>query len=195
MKRRLLRILLGFLVLLLLAAALPARRVGDDAMAFSTQRGEWVWIVPGRVRKADVVLLRDPLDRKRKVLRRVVAVGGDRVRYEDGVVRVNGKRIRQTDMGVQGEAHCYKEVIWSKPPARANPYFVRKLIKPVKWRIDGRVIVPEGHLYVLADNRDQAMDSRWWGPVPEDAVLGVARFRVGRKDLWRPWAELLLPEE
>jgi hypothetical protein len=58
------------------------------------------------------------------------------------------------------------------------------------------VTVPEGHWYLLAEDRDGALDSRFWGPVPEAAISGVARLRVGGTDAWRPQpVELLLAEE
>ncbi len=193
--QKLVKPLLVSLVLLLIAVVLPMRQVGNDDMAWSIQRGEWVWILPMRVRRGDVVLLRDPLDPQRKVLRRAIANTDQKVRYEDASVRVNGKRIRQTDMGDDGDHRVLKEVIWSSPPARPNPHFIRVVKKPIKWSLPGKVMVPKGSWYLLADNRDEALDSRWWGPVPEDDILGVVRFRLGQADDWREAWQLLLPEE
>lgn len=149
-----------------------------------------------------MVLVTDPLDPSRRVLRRAIAHGGQKVRVEDGTVRVDGKRIRQQEMGDPPQADegpeltVLKEVIWSKPPARANRFFPTISDRPTRWSAPGVVEVPEGHWYVLADNRDAALDSRWWGPVPESAIHGVARARYGEADIWRETAfELLLPEE
>ena len=55
--------------------------------------------------------------------------------------------------------------------------------------------VPEGHWFLLADNRDGAVDSRWWGPVPESRIQGVVRLRQGPEDPWRSAWQVLLPEE
>lgn len=194
---------LGTLVLAATAAALaPLRTVAGDEMSWSLRAGDKVWIVPDRVRRSDVVLVTDPLDPSRRVLRRAIAHGGQKVRVEDGTVRVDGKRIRQQEMGDPPQADegpeltVLKEVIWSKPPARANRFFPTISDRPTRWSAPGVVEVPEGHWYVLADNRDAALDSRWWGPVPESAIHGVARARYGEADIWRETAfELLLPEE
>ena len=187
-----------------LAAALitPAHRVVDEEMSWSLRPDDIVWIVPDRIRKSDVVLVTDPLEPGRRVLRRAVAGGGQRVRIEDGTVRVDGKRIRQQEMGdpvsdgTKPETTVLKEVIWSKPPARANRYFPIMSDRPTRWSSPGVVEVPENHWYVIADNRDEALDSRWWGPIPESKIHGVARLRYGEADIWRESAiELLLPEE
>lgn len=178
------------------AAIVPMRSVAGDDMQWTVQPGDLVWILPDRVRKADVVLVDDPLDPGRRVLRRVIAAPGERVRIDDSGVRVNGKRIRQTEMGEADGHRVRKEVIWSRPPARANPYFTQLVIPEVAWSSPGVVEVPEGHWYVLADRRDQGVDSRWWGPVPESAIHGVVRLRYGPTNTWREAAfAVVLPEE
>lgn len=189
--------------LLAIATAVPMRRVVGGDMSWTLRDGDLVWILPDRIRKADVVLVTDPLDPSRRVLRRVVAAGGERVRIDDGSLRVNGKRVRQLEMGDPPDADpngpgetVLKEVIWSKPPARANKYFPTMADRRIRFSSDGVVEVPEGHIYVLADNRDAALDSRWWGPVPESAVHGVVRARWGEADIWRETGfEVVLPEE
>lgn len=189
--------LLGLLGLIVVAVLVPLRRVEGSDMAWTLQPGEHVWIVPDRVRKADVVAVIDPLDPARVVLRRAVAAAGESVSWEDATLRINGKRVRQSDMGDVAGWKVVEETIWSRPPARANkflPRFRPSLRAP--WKQPGKVTVPEGHWYLLADSRDGALDSRFWGPVPESAIEGVARAWVGAADTWRPGRfALLLPEE
>jgi len=56
-----------------------------------------------------------------------------------------------------------------------------------------RVTVPEGHWYLMADDRDVALDSRWWGPIAEAEIQGVVRVHRAQEDLWRePW-QILRP--
>ena len=185
-----------FTVVLVIAALAPLRTVAGHDMDWTVQEGDLIWVVPDRVRKADVVLVADPLDPGKRVLRRVVAGPGDRVRVDEAGVRVNGKRLRQVEMGDVPEHHIRKEVIWSKPPARANPYLIQITTPVTSWSSEGVVEVPEGHWYLLADRRDHAVDSRWWGPVPESQIQGVARFLYGPTNTWResPY-NLLRPEE
>ena len=197
----LIKLLLCVLVLVLLSLILTMRRVTTEEMAWTLRPGDWVWSFDMEPIVGDVVQLADPLDPGRMVLRRVIAGPEDRVRYEDGSIRVNGKRIRQTDMGRQPLAdgedrmRIYKEVIWSRPPARPTNWLIVRMLKPVQWKTDGRVLVPEGHWFLLADNRDQAMDSRVWGPVPQSSIEGVVRMRLGPEDTWRPRWQWLKPIE
>lgn len=183
-----------------IAVALGGRRIADDEMAWSLRRGEWVWIHRGptrtleRVLPSDVVLLADPLDPGRQVLRRVVALGGQTVSVDEGGVRVDARRLRVQEMGDQPGVFIRKETIWSKPPARANDALLMVNNPTTRWTSKGEVKVPDGHLFVLADARDVAMDSRWWGPVPESAVIGVVRVHLGEPDLWRPRLRWLQPE-
>jgi len=189
------RMLLLLTSALLLASLLPARRITSTDMAWSIQPGDWVWVLPQRVRPADVVVLRDPLDPERTILRRAISPGDKKIFYDETGARVNGKRIRQTEMGVVDGGRVRKEVIWSRPPARENAYLTLVNARDVRWKLEEAIPVPEGHWFLLADNRDGALDSRWWGPVPEEDILGVVRFRIGTPDAWRPRFELLLPEE
>lgn len=196
--RRLLPFAAGLTLLLLVAALVPMRTVDGTEMMWSLQPGDRVWILPDRVRKADIVLLEDPLEPGRMVLRRAVAEAGQKVRIEDNSVRINGKRIRQVEMGTDGDHRVQKEVIWSKPPARANPYFVRLLTEPTRYELGGKIEVPEGHWFLLADDRDGALDSRWWGPIPESAIQGVVRAHYTPvPDAWRfdETFRIVLPEE
>lgn len=183
---RWLKLALVLLLLLLGAALVPVRRVADDEMSPSLQRGDLVWVLPVQPLRGDVVLLRDPLDPDRTVLRRTLAGAGGKVRWDEGGVRVDGKRVRQSDMGDADGDAVRKEVIWSKPPARAREWLVRLRRPAVYWARDV-VEIPDGHWYLLADDRDRAVDSRWWGPVPQSDLEGVVRFRIGRPDEWRSW--------
>lgn len=183
--KRILAISVGVLVCALLVLILPLRRVGSNDMGWTFQEGDLVWVFPTTIYKGDVVVFTDPLDPQRTVMRRVVALAGDKVRYEDGTLRISGKRIRQTDMGMRGDVKIFKEVIWSRPPARATNWYIRRVDRPVLWTLDDPVTIPEGHVFVMADNRDEALDSRWWGPIPTDNIHGVVRARYGEPDDWR----------
>jgi len=180
------QILLGILGTGVLAIILPMRSVAGDEMSPSIQAGDTVWILPGQaVRRGDVVVLQDPLDPSREVLRRAIAPGGTTVRFSDAGVRVDAKRLRQEDMGKLHGYAVYKETLWSKPPAKATDWLIRRRRDPgVHWKADP-LEIPADHWYLLADDRDDALDSRWWGPIPTSAIRGVVRLRLTTPDLWR----------
>jgi signal peptidase I len=91
------------------------------------------------------------------MLKRVVAVGGDSVGIEDGVLVVNGRQQR--------------EVYVADPDAIDSVYF-------------GPVTVAKGSLFMLGDNRANSKDSREFGAVPADRVIGRATARVWPPGRW-----------
>jgi len=95
------------------------------------------------VRRGDVISFHPPGHTNDVYLKRVIAVGGDRVESRDGELYVNGQR------RVERYAQCAK-------CGRGSP----------------EIIVPAGELYVLGDNRDHSEDSRNFGTVPERNVIG-----------------------
>ncbi|HEX2085293.1 MAG TPA: signal peptidase I [Solirubrobacteraceae bacterium] len=81
-------------------------------------------------------------------IKRVVAVGGDRLKVIDGSVYINGRRQRE-------------------PFARLDP-------ECGTCNLPREITIPEGHYYMMGDNRGESADSREWGPVPEDWIIGKA---------------------
>jgi len=105
-------------------------------------------------RRGDVIVFVYPEDRTKDFIKRVIAVGGDTIEIRDKKVILNGKEVNNHN------AHFYSNVIY---PGDVIP---RDNMKPVK--------VPEGHLFVMGDNRDYSHDSRFWGFVPIEDVKGEA---------------------
>jgi signal peptidase I len=124
------------------------------------------------VQRQDIIVFRYPLDPRQHFVKRVVAVPGDRVRLIDKHVYVNG--VRQDD--------AYATFHWEQRDGfRDNfpdgnllvlgmsaPWYlqVHKLLE------DGELIVPEGSFFALGDNRDDSSDSRYWGFVPAENIVG-----------------------
>jgi signal peptidase I len=178
----------------ILAGLVPLRRVAGDGMAPTLRDGDWVWVLPLEPLRGDIVVLDDPLDPGHAVFRRALTGGDTKTRVEEEGVRINGKKVRQKDMGTDGEHRVFQETIWSKPPAVATSWRIRRNKATVRWGAEP-VEVPTDHWYLLADDRDYTLDSRMWGPVPNDALAGVVRLRVGPADEWRPAVEWLTGTE
>lgn len=103
-------------------------------------------------------------------IKRVIGIPGDRVRYEDKTLYINGEEQKQ-------------EFVARIPPAntryavyRENVGGVEHLVHRVPYRDspDQEWIVPEGHYFMMGDNRDRSSDSRYWGTVPEENIVGKA---------------------
>jgi len=107
------------------------------------------WIIPTReIRRGDVIVFRAPEEPDKDFIKRVVAVGGDRVEVRDGVVYINGEAVDEPF------AHHISSFHKDYGPAE----------------------IPEGEYFCLGDNRDNSRDSRYWGTVPAALVKGRAVF-------------------
>lgn len=174
-----------------------SRTVRGIDMAPSIMDGDRVWVVPGiEPLPGDVVMLADPMDPAHTILRRVLAIGGQSITYDEGTIRVGKRRLRKQAMGDAEEHLVAQETLWAKKPERGHAWLTRQFAHPAsRWSAE-EVTVAEDALYVLADDRDTPLDSRWWGPIPRSAVQGVVRLRWGPEHTWRPnweWLEGTAP--
>ncbi len=115
-------------------------------------------------RPGEIIVLEDPGKPQRELIKRVIAVAGETVEVRDGVAYVNGRPLDEP----------YKNDVFTHYPDTAP------------------VTVPEGHVFVMGDNRGRSFDSRAIGPIPLDKVDGVAFFmfwppdRFGDGPLYHP---------
>lgn len=165
--------LLALTVLLGLASTHMAV-VPDDAMSPSLLPGDLLLILPVAPREGDVVALRDPLDPGRYTLRRIEAIGGA-LRYDGRTFRTGSRsKIRLLDMGE------YE----GRPVLLEGEHVTLRAVTPTRQSFP-EIGVPDDRAFLSADNRDSALDSRWWGPVPLDAIGGVVVARIGAPTT--PW--------
>lgn len=119
--------------------------------------------------RGDVVVFRYPPQPNILYIKRVIGIPGDVVRYENKRFSVNGKPIMDTVANSNADSLIsYTEEIGG------HRYVVQvnkeKPNKPKTWHI------PEGNYFVAGDNRDESRDSRVWGLVPEDNLIGKAKY-------------------
>jgi signal peptidase I len=147
------RVLTGLALLLVLGVAgtvsgiLPVRvlRVDSGSMSPTLDTGDLVLVARGAgdLHRGDVVVVRHP-DTGERLVKRAVALAGDTVRIDDGVLVVD-------DVAV-----CEPAI----DPDRIDGVFL------------GSTTVPDGEVFVLGDDRRDSVDSRDFGPVAVDDVLG-----------------------
>lgn len=150
--------------------------VGDFLLVNKTAfgpAGEWGWLLPyHRVRRGNIVVFRFPLDPSEYVVKRVIGVPGDRVRLQSGLVYINGQR----------QAEPYATFEGSYPDVFRDDFPLSSAISPgvdTRWWMEmrtgvrnGELLVPPGSYFVLGDNRNFSRDSRYWGFVPQDSIVG-----------------------
>jgi|ERR1051326_678248 signal peptidase I len=134
-------------------------RIPTGAMKPALPIGSYVLVHPTKaVHVSDITVFRYPLNPKFTYVMRVVANGGDTVEIRDKVLFVNGR--------ARDEPYVVHEdpVVYPPQPALPEPYRSRDQFGPFR--------VPPDSWFVLGDNRDRSSDSRYWGTVPSENVIG-----------------------
>lgn len=101
--------------------------------------------------RGDIIVFKYPMDKKRDFIKRLIGLPGDKVVIKNKIVYVNGEALKDDYV-----VHRDENII---PGERDN---------------FGPVTVPEGSYFVMGDNRDGSFDSRFWGYVQKEEVIGKA---------------------
>ena len=131
----------------------------------------------GEPERGDVVVFRYPKDPGVNFIKRAVGLPGDTITYRDKQLFINGEKVETTTAGRfdSSQLKCTTPAVdatlhWEKL-GDANHNI---LLHDRSGSRNGQWVVPEGHYFMMGDNRDRSNDSREWGFVPEQNVLGRA---------------------
>jgi signal peptidase I len=142
--------------------------------------------------RGDIVVFYSPYDGKRLV-KRVVGLPGDILELRDNSLIINGEPLRYSPIA--------EELLRDLAPAeRSNRTFAAEQLPGQTHAVAGQPAaralrsfapfqVPAGRYFMMGDNRDDSFDSRYWGPVARDQIVGRATavvMSVDRQHAWRP---------
>ena len=132
--------------------------------------------------RGDVVVFRYPLDPSTPFIKRVVGLPGDRIAYYNKILYINGQQADQRIVGsYAGHGSGANMTGASLRQESLGDISHAILVQTGYHSADGKLVVPEGHYFVLGDNRDNSRDSRYWGTVPDELLIGKA-FTI-----WMNW--------
>lgn len=124
----------------------------------------------------DVFVFRYPENPKMDYIKRVIGVPGDKIGYVNKTIYINDKivehNVKPKDVSLLGVIPFKAELHHEQLGEKGHDL----LINPYRKLGEGEWIVPEGHYFAMGDNRDNSRDSRFWGTVPEENLVGKAFF-------------------
>lgn len=151
--------------------------IGDYLLVDKVHYGEggiWNWLMPySAIHSGDIIVFRYPVHPQQHFVKRVVGVPGDRVHLFRGKVFVNGKALDDAAFAIHkgGQFDSYRDNFPSgnyiSPEVNSSWWVQMHNVLH-----NGEIIVPPGEFFVLGDNRDESLDSRYWGFVPRENIIG-----------------------
>jgi signal peptidase I len=114
--------------------------------------------------RGDIIVFHDPQDPGRNLIKRVIGLPGETLRIDQGQVYINERLIQ--------EPYIESYSPYSQPPTP----------------------IPDGQYFVMGDNRNNSSDSRSWGTLPRDDIVGKAAFTYWPLRLWGPVAHYTYDE-
>ena len=133
----------------------------------------------GNPKRGDVVVFFPPHE-SRYFIKRLVGLPGDKINIINGTLFVNNEMIEQTKSDI--EPGNSRSVVMSEKLG-IKQFAIQKNLRPSRLSQNFSATVPRDHFFMIGDNRDNSSDSRVWGPVPKDRIVGKAVAR------WMFWDE------
>ena len=124
------------------------------------------------IHRGDIIVFHDPVDASLHLIKRVIGLPGERIRLHDHHVYINGQALTDPYAFYSpGPPDSFRDNfprLQSADPDINSLWWIRmrKLID------NDELIIPAGNYFVLGDNRNDSEDSRYWGFVPRDAIVG-----------------------
>ena len=132
--------------------------------------------------RGDIVVFRYPEDPDVPFIKRVAGLPGDKIAYYNKILYINDRPVPQADNGrynAFGAGYRMDGMSLKSEQLGQDGHAI--LVDPARPSIALEARVPEGHYFVLGDNRDNSKDSRAWGFVPEANLVGRAFM------IWMNW--------
>jgi signal peptidase I len=155
--------------------------VGDhllvDKLSYSPPGSISRYFLPyTEVRRGDIIVFRYPMDIQENYVKRVIGIPGDHIHLVDKVVYLNGKPLQEPyAQHITSYIDPYRDNFpRESPDGSAEPSLVvdraRKML--AEHVVDGELVVPPLSYFAMGDNRDNSLDSRYWGLVPRENIIG-----------------------
>lgn len=169
--------------------------VGDhllvDKLAYAPRGAAPRYLLPYQEpRHGDIIVFRYPPDLKQTLVKRLIGVLGDRLKTVNGVVYRNGARLNEP---YAFHKYAYQPMLDNFPNPCCRPVKEESALEAQRAMLQrnvsaGEVVLPPGMYFAMGDNRDNSSDSRYWGFVPRENIIGTPlliywSYRASTEDL------------
>lgn len=171
------------------ASMMPTLLIGDFILVSKYEYGVRLPVLNNKIinikapKRGDIAVFRYPEDPSIPFIKRVVALPGDKVAYFNKTLYINGVPDFQKYNGIYEDDGPGRQMDgWQLVATDTGEKKHNILHSPERPSKTVEQIVPEGHYFVLGDNRDNSKDSRFWGFVPDEYLMGKAFC------IWMNWS-------
>lgn len=169
------------------ASMLPTLHIGDFILVNKFSYGIRLPVINTKIidtaepAHGDVVVFRYPNNPNIDYIKRVIGLPGDKVGYFDKTIYINGEPVIQNVEQKDASHISLAPARYQLHSEQLGEHQFNVFLDPEGRLIEGETVVPEGEYFVMGDNRDNSNDSRYWGTVPEQNLVGKAFF------IWMSW--------
>ncbi len=123
------------------------------------------------VRRGDIIVFRYPLNISEDYVKRAIGVPGDHIKFINQKLILNGKPVNEPYVKhVSPFPDNYRDNFPAYPTIPLRPRAAEMIQNHV---VNGELVVPPGYIFAMGDNRDDSDDSRYWGLVPRENIIGT----------------------
>jgi signal peptidase I len=172
-------IVIVIIVLLIRAFVAQAYNIPSGSMKPTLLVGDFILVNKlvyrfSEPQRGDIVVFKYPIDPNIDFIKRIIALPGEEVEVRNNQVFINGKPLPLIEVG-RGEENGVRKVIYEEVLPEGIKHKVQFYEDfPFSKRDFGPVLVPPNHYFVMGDNRDNSEDSRYWGFLPRENIVGKA---------------------
>lgn len=130
------------------------------------------------IKDGDIIVFLSPIEPGLHVVKRIIGIPGDRIRLRNGIVYRNGQRVDEENYVIRSSHNYvpYRDEFPAVPPDVNSGLAAEWMITMSTYLKDNEIVVPPNSYFAMGDNRDVSFDSRYWGFIPRENIIGRPMF-------------------